>query len=188
MWSQGTSHKLVLLLCRFSAPARGHSHGQVNFKYKLQSGACPKSYGMHVAALAGILPEICKRADQVGRCAALPEDLQHRHAVQEHPEMALEQAYFVRSRLVTGDRGDKMLTVCARCSALESRLSSCFRNSTAKRAALATIEEVADDSDSDFDVALLTPQVARVLQAAKDGSLAAVQHDLRRLLPALGAL
>ena len=68
---------------------------------------------MHVAALAGILPEICKRADQVGRCAALPEDLQHRHAVQEHPEMALEQAYFVRSRLVTGDRGDKMLTVCA---------------------------------------------------------------------------
>ena len=68
-----------MLLCRFSAPTQGHSHGRVFFKYKLQSGACPKSYGLHVAALAGIPPAICKLADQVGRCATLHEDLLYRH-------------------------------------------------------------------------------------------------------------
>lgn len=53
---------------------------------------------------------------------------------------------------------------------------------------MAVLKEAEDDSDCDLDVALFTPQVARVLQAAKDGSLPEVQRDLRRLLPALGAL
>lgn len=61
----------LMMVCRFSAATQGHSHGRVVFKYKLQAGACPKSYGLHVAALAGIPPQICHLADQVGRYAAL---------------------------------------------------------------------------------------------------------------------
>lgn len=81
-----------------------------------------------------------------------------------------------------------MNSLCC-CSALESRLSRCFRNSTIKEASLAATGDAAQDSDSDFDdVALFSPQVARVFQAAKDGSLPDVQRDLKRLLPALGAL
>lgn len=38
----------------------------MTFRYKLERGACPKSYGLHVAALAGIPPPICDIADRVG--------------------------------------------------------------------------------------------------------------------------
>jgi hypothetical protein len=36
------------------------------FEYKLLAGPCPKSYGLHVAALAGIPPSVCAIAAAVG--------------------------------------------------------------------------------------------------------------------------
>ena len=36
------------------------------FQYRLVPGPCPKSYGLHVAALAGIPAAVCAAADQVG--------------------------------------------------------------------------------------------------------------------------
>jgi len=41
--------------------------GEVVFLYKLQDGVCPKSYGMHVAQMAGIPKEITLRAEEVAK-------------------------------------------------------------------------------------------------------------------------
>lgn len=95
------------------------------------------------------------------------------------------------------------------CSALEARLSVCFSNtSAAKRASshacnaakeregkenecgavqnnpMQSTQGVEQSSLSGGDNEMAVQSIAKVLQAAKDGSLAAVQRDLRRTLPA----
>ncbi|RKP08628.1 muts domain V-domain-containing protein, partial [Thamnocephalis sphaerospora] len=40
---------------------------EVTFLYKLTDGACPKSYGMHVANMAGVPTEIVLRAEEVAK-------------------------------------------------------------------------------------------------------------------------
>ncbi len=39
--------------------------GEVVFLRKIQPGACDRSYGIHVGRLAGIPPEVLKRADEI---------------------------------------------------------------------------------------------------------------------------
>lgn len=59
---------------------------QVTFLYNLTNGACPKSYGVNVARLAGLPDEVINRAtsfarqleEQHGTCATLSEDEQQR--------------------------------------------------------------------------------------------------------------
>lgn len=57
---------LACCCCRIERATLATPFARVTFQYKLQPGACPKSYGLHVAALAGIPQPICSIAEQVG--------------------------------------------------------------------------------------------------------------------------
>ena len=46
-------------------PSDKTSDAPITFLYKLRKGACPKSYGMKVASLAGMPREIVRRAEEV---------------------------------------------------------------------------------------------------------------------------
>jgi DNA mismatch repair ATPase MutS len=51
-------------MCSFKRNDLGNE--QIVFHYKLMPGPCPKSYGLQVAALAGIPGTICAIAEEVG--------------------------------------------------------------------------------------------------------------------------
>ena len=56
-------------MCRFvQRPLRQDG---IVFQYKFAPGACPKSYGLHVAALAGIPDAVCNVAASVGNAFEL---------------------------------------------------------------------------------------------------------------------
>lgn len=49
----------------------------VSFLYKLTGGACPKSYGFNAARLAGVPPNITKRAQEIATKLEAEVNLRH---------------------------------------------------------------------------------------------------------------
>lgn len=72
---------LACRCCRIERATLATPFARVTFQYKLQPGACPKSYGLHVAALAGIPQPICSVAEQVGTAleSRLSRDFRQAH-------------------------------------------------------------------------------------------------------------
>ena len=55
---------------------------QVTFLYKLTTGACPKSYGVNVARLAGLPDQV------VNRATAFARQLEEQHEVQSMQKLS----------------------------------------------------------------------------------------------------
>ncbi|KAI9093843.1 muts domain V-domain-containing protein [Phlyctochytrium arcticum] len=55
----------ALVTMKYMSFLTDEEKGEVTFLYKLAEGSCPKSYGMNVAKIAGILDEIVEKADRI---------------------------------------------------------------------------------------------------------------------------
>lgn len=78
----------------FSA-GRGASSDSASicFLYKLRPGVCPSSYGLEVAALAGIPRSITQRAHHAG--AVFEGKLEAAFAAAQHPPLSAEELWLV---------------------------------------------------------------------------------------------
>eukprot|EP00892_Ulva_mutabilis_P000449 jgi/Ulvmu1/10404/UM061_0088.1 len=143
---------------------------RVVFLYKLQAGACPKSYGLNVAALAGIAQPICQVAEHVGT------------ALESRLSRNFRQAH-------------RALAAAGNGSGSPAAQGTAADDAAAGEPAAEPV--ASDDSDVDVsDVALLTPLLRRVFATSGAGGVRggqandvqAVWQDSHRLLPALGVM
>jgi len=72
------------------------------FKYTLEEGICPKSYGMNVALMAGVPAKIVKRAEQISAeleasiCAKEMTRKQEETFISKHPLSAVDRSLLLR--------------------------------------------------------------------------------------------
>ena len=55
------------MACMFKPSSNGNGQKELTFLYRLTSGACPESYGLQVATMAGIPKSIVEKASVAGR-------------------------------------------------------------------------------------------------------------------------
>ena len=125
-------------MCRIERPSKDTPFARVVFQYKLQPGACPKSYGLHVAALAGIPQSICQVAERVGTAleSRLSRNFRHAHRALAAPEGD------ARDDGAASDGSDVDVSDVALLSPLLGRVLACACGGAAGRGRAGVILEV----------------------------------------------